>query len=83
MAATTTGVSTTMGFGGLIFLISDFFIVLGEVKLDFPMRGPLIAFTYVLAQYIIISEWSTVITNKKVVEEKENERKKRKAGHLK
>ena len=58
MAAVSAGVSTRVGIGGLLFLISDALIGLGLAGLDFQGRGAVVMATYLVAQYLIITGWT-------------------------
>lgn len=58
MAAVSAGVSTRVGIGGLLFLISDALIGLGLADLDFEGRGSVVMATYLVAQYLIITGWT-------------------------
>lgn len=60
-AAITSAFGVKLGLGGLIFAISDFLILLELVGTDFPFRSMTVGATYVLAQYLIVSAWCTLI----------------------
>jgi uncharacterized membrane protein YhhN len=57
MATLSLGVSTRVGIGGVLFLISDLLIGLGAADLDVPLRGLLVIATYALAQLLIVTGW--------------------------
>jgi hypothetical protein len=56
-AAVSSGFSRRLGFGGFIFAVSDFLILLKLVEMNFPYRVPLVGLTYVVAQYLIVTGW--------------------------
>lgn len=55
MAAAAATVSTLVGLGGLLFLVSDLMIGLGIANVDFVGRGVAIMATYCAAQYLIVT----------------------------
>lgn len=57
MAMFAIGLSTRMGIGGVLFLLSDLLIGINVGGLDFPGRGIVIMSTYIAAQYLLISGW--------------------------
>lgn len=57
MATLSLGVSTRVGTGGVLFLVSDLLIGLGAADLDVPLRGLLVISTYALAQLLIVTGW--------------------------
>lgn len=57
MATLSLGVSTRVGIGGVLFLVSDLLIGLGAADLDVPLRGLLVIATYALAQLLIVTGW--------------------------
>ena len=61
MALHTAGVSVKMGLGGFIFFISDLCIALDRIDSGFPHIQDFVMLTYLVAQYMIISEWSRLI----------------------
>lgn len=57
MAALGAGVSTRVGIGALLFVISDSLIALGEADVDVIGRAYLVMPTYLLGQYLITTGW--------------------------
>ncbi len=57
MVTLSLGVSTRVGVGGVLFLVSDLLIGLGAADLDVPLRGLLVIATYALAQLLIVTGW--------------------------
>lgn len=57
MATLACGVSTVVGAGGVLFLVSDLLIGLGAADLDVPARGFLVMATYLAAQLLIAAGW--------------------------
>ena len=57
MAALAAGVSSRVGIGAALFLLSDALIAVGEADLDFTGRGLLIMPTYLAGQYLIATGW--------------------------
>ncbi len=57
MATLSLGVSTRVGTGGVLFLVSDLLIGLGAADLDVPLRGLLVIATYAVAQLLIVTGW--------------------------
>jgi uncharacterized membrane protein YhhN len=57
MAALAAAVSSRVGIGAALFLLSDALIAVGEADLDFPGRGLLIMPTYLAGQYLIATGW--------------------------
>lgn len=57
MATLSLGVSTRVGIGGVLFLVSDLLIGLGAADLDVPLRGLLVIATYAVAQLLIVTGW--------------------------
>lgn len=57
MAALGAGVSTRVGFGALLFVISDSLIALGEADVHVAGRAYLVMPTYLLGQYLIATGW--------------------------
>ncbi|ADD44810.1 lysoplasmalogenase [Stackebrandtia nassauensis] len=55
MAAAASTVSTMVGIGGLLFMVSDLMIGLGVVNIDFTGREVAIMATYTLAQFLIVT----------------------------
>ena len=65
MAAISSGVSLRMGLGGFIFMVSDVMIGASIAKLGIPYDKEIIIVTYLLAQFLIITEWSRKILKAK------------------
>jgi uncharacterized membrane protein YhhN len=61
MAIFAAGVSGRVGLGGLLFLVSDMLIGVGEADLDFAGRGLIVLVTYLAAQYLIATGWVRVV----------------------
>lgn len=57
MAALAAGVSTRVGIGAALFVVSDTLIALGLADVDLSGRAALIMPTYLLGQYLIASGW--------------------------
>jgi uncharacterized membrane protein YhhN len=57
MAALAAGVSTRVGLGAALFLISDALIGIGEAGIDLPGRSDLVMPTYLAGQYLITTGW--------------------------
>jgi uncharacterized membrane protein YhhN len=57
MATLACGVSSLVGTGGVLFLVSDLLIGLGAADLDIPARGFLVMATYLAAQLLITTGW--------------------------
>ena len=60
MGAHASGVTFRLGLGGLIFIASDFMIALNVAGLGFDYIDPLVGVTYLIAQYMIVSEWVNI-----------------------
>ena len=58
MASLGAGVSTRVGIGAALFLVSDMFIAFGEVDIDFTGRAGVIMPTYLAGQYLIATGWA-------------------------
>jgi uncharacterized membrane protein YhhN len=58
MAALATGVSTRVGIGAALFLVSDMLLAFGEAGIDFAGRSAIIMPTYLAAQYLIATGWA-------------------------
>ncbi|MFN8148932.1 MAG: lysoplasmalogenase family protein [Candidatus Nanopelagicales bacterium] len=57
MATLSLGVSTRVGIGGVLFLVSDLLIGLGAADIQVPLRGLLVMATYAIAQLLIVTGW--------------------------
>ena len=57
MATLSLGVSTRVGVGGVLFLVSDLLIGLGAADIELPLRGLLVMATYAIAQLLIVTGW--------------------------
>ena len=57
MATLSLAISTQIGVGGVLFLVSDLLIGLNAAGIDFPGRGALVMATYALAQLLIVTGW--------------------------
>ena len=57
MATLSLAISTQIGVGGVLFLVSDLLIGLNAAGIDFPGRGALVMATYALAQVLIVTGW--------------------------
>jgi uncharacterized membrane protein YhhN len=60
MATLSLGVSTRVGVGGVVFLVSDLLIGLRAAGLEAPASGLLVMGTYVVAQLLIVTGWLEV-----------------------
>jgi uncharacterized membrane protein YhhN len=58
MAALGTGVSTRVGVGAALFLVSDLFLAFGEAGIDFAGRSAIVMPTYLAGQYLITTGWA-------------------------
>jgi len=58
MAALASGVSTRVGIGAALFLVSDLFLAFGQAGIDFAGRSAIIMPTYLAAQYLIATGWA-------------------------
>ncbi len=58
MAALATGVSTRVGIGAALFLVSDLFLAFGETGIDFAGRSAIVMPTYLAGQYLIATGWA-------------------------
>ena len=58
MACLSSGVSARLGLGGFLFMFSDTMIGVSIAKLPVPFCREIIITTYLIAQYLIITEWS-------------------------
>ncbi len=65
MAAISSAVSLKMGLGGFIFLVSDVMIGVNIAKLGVPYGKEIVIVTYLVAQYLIVTEWSKKIQQRK------------------
>ena len=65
MAAISSGVSLKMGLGGFIFMVSDVMIGVSIAKLGVPYDKEIIIVTYLVAQFLIITDWSRKILKAK------------------
>jgi O-acetylhomoserine/O-acetylserine sulfhydrylase-like pyridoxal-dependent enzyme len=61
MAAISSGVGLRMGLGGFIFMMSDTMIGASIAKLGIPYDKEIIIVTYLVAQFLIITDWSRKI----------------------
>ena len=61
MAAISSGVGLRMGLGGFIFMMSDTMIGARIAKLGIPYDKEIIIVTYLVAQFLIITDWSRKI----------------------
>lgn len=58
MASLATGVSTRVGIGAALFLVSDMFLAFGEADIDFAGRSAIVMPTYLAGQYLIATGWA-------------------------
>jgi uncharacterized membrane protein YhhN len=58
MAALASGVDGRVGFGGVLFVISDALIGVDKAGAGFPGRGLIVILTYLAAQYLIATGWA-------------------------
>jgi uncharacterized membrane protein YhhN len=58
MACLSSGVSARLGLGGFLFMFSDTMIGVSIAKFPVPFLPEIIIVTYLIAQYLIITEWS-------------------------
>ena len=65
MAAISSGVGLRMGLGGFIFLVSDAMIGANIAKLGIPFGKEIVIVTYLVAQFLIITDWSRKIHKSK------------------
>ena len=65
MAAISSGVGLRMGLGGFIFMMSDTMIGASIAKLGIPYDKEIIIVTYLVAQFLIITDWSRKILKAK------------------
>ena len=65
MAAISSGVGLRMGLGGFIFMMSDTMIGASIAKLGIPYDKEIIIMTYLVAQFLIITDWSRKILKAK------------------
>ena len=70
MACITSGVSLKMGLGGFIFLASDTMIGTTIANMNIPYTKEIVIVTYLIAQFLIITEWSRKIRNADKVHKK-------------
>lgn len=61
MASLAAGVSTRVGLGAALFLLSDALIALGEAGIGLPGRAVLIMPTYLAGQYLIATGWARLV----------------------
>jgi uncharacterized membrane protein YhhN len=61
MAVLACGVSTRVGVGGVVFLVSDLLIGVDTAGVDVPLHGPLVMATYVAGQLLIATGWVAVL----------------------
>jgi uncharacterized membrane protein YhhN len=58
MAALASGVSTRVGIGAALFLVSDLFLAFGQAGINFTGRSAVIMPTYLAGQYLIATGWA-------------------------
>ncbi len=58
MAALASGVTSRVGLGGALFVISDALIGVDKAGAGFPGRGLIVLLTYLAAQYLIATGWA-------------------------
>ncbi len=58
MTCLSSGVSARLGLGGFLFMFSDAMIGVSIAQYRVPFIREIIITTYLVAQYLIITEWS-------------------------
>ena len=65
MGLLSTSVNFRMGLGGFTFMVSDCMIGFNMAKFGVPYGKEIVIVTYLIAQYLLITEWSRLMVKKR------------------